>query len=131
MQHSTRVGALRPLDPRTRFEPAAVFEMAHLKNSKWQDCCMSSAPNPGPRQLRAMPRAFVLGAAALCWAADGNIARHRVLFMHVILLGCITCVRGHRRAVRLQLQRRGRPPPAATATLAAGPRVRRVRCGTP
>jgi hypothetical protein len=37
MQHSTRIGALRPLDPRTRYEPAAVFEMAHLQKGKRHD----------------------------------------------------------------------------------------------
>ena len=43
-----------------------------------------------------MPRAFVLGAAALCRAAGGAVAPHRVLFMHVTLFECITCVRVHR-----------------------------------
>ncbi len=33
MQHSTHVGALRPLDPRTWCRPAAVFEMTHHRES--------------------------------------------------------------------------------------------------
>jgi hypothetical protein len=61
MQHSTRVGALRPLDPRTRFELASMSEIALFENIKQHDCCVSSAPNPGPRQLRGRCR------GRLCW----------------------------------------------------------------
>ena len=58
---------------------------------------------------RAMPRTFMLGAAAVSRAADGTIALSHALFMHVKLLPCITCERCHRRAVPPLPQRRGRP----------------------
>ena len=75
------------------------------------------ACDPLESAARALPQAFVLGAAALCRAADGTIARYRVMFMHVALFECITCVRGHR-------PRRA----SAAAAMRAAVRVQRERC---
>jgi hypothetical protein len=52
---------LRPLDPRTRFEPAAVFEMTHLQKSNKHDCCMPWMPATRWSQLRGRCR------RRLCW----------------------------------------------------------------
>ncbi len=105
---STRVGALRPLVPRTRFEPAAVLEIAHLQKGNKHDCCISSAPNPGPCQLRARCRGrwcWVLPPCVGPWT--GNIAVPVSCMSHCLnsSRACVVIAR----AVPSQLQRRGRP----------------------
>jgi hypothetical protein len=69
---------------------------------------------------RAMLRAFVAGCCRRASGRGRHHSRARVLFMHVTLFECITCVRGHRprrasaaaatrAAVRVQRERRRLP----------------------